>query len=118
MDITLSGDKHAHDVLVWGISSLIVRSILRSMWAGGNEGGRGDELERQEDILPVPMDLLAMEVDGRREVLDRSVPKEVKVEGIENRLAKEMVTLKSNTFKCRGSLETQGDTSLDCVGPQ
>jgi hypothetical protein len=75
MDVTLSGDKHARDVLVWGISPLIVMSILRSMCAGGNGGGRGDKLERREDILPVPMDLLAMEVDGRRELHDRSVPK-------------------------------------------
>jgi hypothetical protein len=65
------------------------------------------------------MDLLAMEVNGRREVLICSVPKEVKVERIENGLiAKGMVTLKSNTLKCRGSLGTQGGTSLDCVGPQ
>ncbi len=82
-------------------------------------GGRGDQSERQEYILPVPMDLLAMEVNGRREVLICSVPKEVKVERIENGLiAKGMVTLKSNTLKCRGSLGTQGGTSLDCVGPQ
>ncbi len=59
-----------------------------------------------------------MEVDGRREVLDRSVPKEVKVEEIENKLAKGMVTLKSNILKCRGSSGTQGNTPLDCVGPQ
>jgi hypothetical protein len=118
MDVTLSADKHAHDILVWGISPLIVMSILRSMWVGGNGGGRGDDSERQEDISPVPIDLLAMEVDGRREVLDRSVPKEVKIDGIKNGLAKGMVTLKSNTLKCRGSLGTQGSKSLDCVGPQ
>ncbi len=58
-----------------------------------------------------------MEVDGRREVLNRSVPREVKVEEIENGLAKGMVTLKSYTLKCRGSLGTRSDMSLDCVGP-
>jgi hypothetical protein len=104
MDVTLSVDKHAHDILVLGYFPSHCHIHTEIHVGRGQWGGRGDKSERQEDISPVPMDLLAMEVDGRREVLNRSVPKEVKVEGIENGLAKGMVTLKSNTLKCRGSL--------------
>jgi hypothetical protein len=39
MDAMLVGNKHAREVLVQGISPLVVASIFRAMWAGGNGGG-------------------------------------------------------------------------------
>jgi hypothetical protein len=65
MDPMMLEDKHTHDVLVHGISPLIVALILRSMWAVGRVGGRGSLSDRGCQVSPaasVPMESLAREV--------------------------------------------------------
>jgi hypothetical protein len=102
MDTALSGGKHTRNLLVRGISPLIVASILQSMWDGGSRGGSGAVRDRQGHALQeasAPMDSLSMKVEEK------------------DGLVMVMVSIKSNSLKCRGSLGFHGDTSLDGAGP-
>ncbi len=93
MDEALLGDKHIQDVLVRGISPLIVSLVFRSIWAvgsGGGRQGREGELQRRR-ATPSPME------DGAR--------------------ARSVLPIKSpSPLKCRDSPGLMDDTSLEGAG--
>jgi hypothetical protein len=94
MDEALSGDKHIWDVLVRGISPLIVSLVFHSIWAVGSGGGRqGHEVVLQRQwASPSPTE------DGAR--------------------AMSVLSIKSpSPSKCRDSPGLIDNTSLEGAGP-
>jgi hypothetical protein len=92
MDDALLEEKYVWDVLVRGISPLIVASVFCSIWAIGSGGGRAGGTQRQSvQVSPSPME--------------------------DNEATMLVLPSKSSPLKCRDSPSLRNGTSLDSADP-